>query len=213
LSVVDQLLAISSAAIISGPVADGLPLAEPFGALGAQLHQLLTRRNGFYAFESALHVFPVGAADGELDLSSWNAPDTWRSEFGDLARGCLFFAEDAFGLQFCLKGSDVCTFDAETGNTERLAGSLEEWVGRLLVDFQFLTGQPLAHDWQVSRGPLAPGYRLGPKIPFALGGGFEVANLNAVDQIELMRSRGSLARQIRDLPDGAKIRFVSGGRS
>lgn len=87
LSAVAQLVAISSGAIIPGPVADGLPLAEQFGALGAELHQLLTRRNGFYAFESALHVFPVGACDGVLDLATWNAAQTWRSGFGAVSDG------------------------------------------------------------------------------------------------------------------------------
>jgi hypothetical protein len=206
MSAVDQLLAISSDSLIAGPVADGLPFVAPFGSRGTELYELLSRRNGFYAFESALHLFPMGAAEGVLDLATWNASPTWRSEFGDLAEGCLFFGEDVFGFQFCLKGSDICTFDAETGEAERIAGSFEEWASRLLVDFKVLTGQPLAHDWQVARGPLAPGERLGPKTPFVLGGDFELANLYAANQVELMRFRGSLAKQIRDLPDGSRVK-------
>jgi hypothetical protein len=38
-----------------------------------------------------------------------------------------------------------------------------------------------------------------------LGGEFAVENLYAADALELMRFRGLLARQIRDLPDGAHV--------
>jgi hypothetical protein len=39
------------------------------------------------------------------------------------------------------------------------------------------------------------------------GGAFEIDNLCSADAVEGMRARGSLAVQIRDLPDGAKIRY------
>jgi hypothetical protein len=208
MSALEQLLQISSAPLIEGPIADGLPILEPFGALGGELYSLLSHRNGFYAFESALHVFPSGQADGVVDLTAWNAEATWRIEYGDLAKGCLFFAEDAFGFQFCLARDEVCSFDPETGRIEPMARSLEEWSAKLLVDFRVLTGQPLAHEWQVAHGPLAAGMRLAPRTPFVLGGDFVVENLHAANQVELMRFRGHLASQIKDLPDGAQVKLT-----
>jgi hypothetical protein len=208
MSALAQLLEISSRPLIDGPIADGLPLLEPFGALGEELYELLSRRNGFYAFESALHVFPGGLADGVLDLAAWNAEPTWRSEFGELAKRHLFFAEDVFGFQFCMAHDQICSFDSETGQIAPMARSLEEWSAKVLADFRVLTGQPLAHEWQLAHGPLAWGQRLAPRTPFVLGGDFVLENLYAANQIELMRFRGYLALQIKDLPDGAKVKLT-----
>jgi len=38
-----------------------------------------------------------------------------------------------------------------------------------------------------------------------LGGDFTVENLHAAEQVALMRSRCSLAVQIRHVPDGARV--------
>lgn len=205
MSSVDQLLQISSPPLIAGALPDGIPALERFGRHGAELYELLARRNGFYAFESALHVFPHGCARGVLDLATWNADETWRTEYGELGRDSLFFAEDAFGFQFCLRPEGVCAFDAETGDVSPMAASIEEWASLLLVDFRVRLAHPLAHEWQLANGPLPPGRRLAPKTPFVLGGAFEVGNLYVADQVELMRFRGRLSRQIHDLPDGAQV--------
>jgi hypothetical protein len=68
-----------------------------------------------------------------------------------------------------------------------------------------LLGYPVAHEWQRASGALAPGRRLAPRTPFVLGGTFDVANLYSASQVELMRFRGHLATQLRDLPDGATV--------
>jgi hypothetical protein len=49
--------------------------------------------------------------------------------------------------------------------------------------------------------------RLVPRIPFVLRGKFSVQNLHALDSVVAMRMRGSVAVQVKDLPDGAKVRF------
>jgi hypothetical protein len=40
-----------------------------------------------------------------------------------------------------------------------------------------------------------------------MGGKFSVQNLYALASVKAMRMRGSIAIQIKDLPDGGKIRF------
>jgi hypothetical protein len=47
-----------------------------------------------------------------------------------------------------------------------------------------------------------------PKKSFVVGGEFEIGNLYDLDEVEGMRFRASLAIQIRDLPNGAKVRFT-----
>ena len=200
---------------MTGPIAELLAVAGPAlgprvtdadvpGEWGWGAARLLSGRNGFYAFESALHVFPLGAAVVGHELREWNAPDLWRHAYQDLD-GALFFAEDVFGEQFCLIGTRVCRFTPETGEFEFVADGVEDWAGRVLADSRLVTGHPLGHEWQLAHGPLAPGTRLIPRLPFVLGGAYAVENLIAADSVHGMLARADIAHQIKDLPDGATI--------
>jgi hypothetical protein len=166
----------------------------------------LRERNGFYAFESALHVFPSGSAT-ELTLEWWNGDALWRDAYGDLADGLLFFAEDIFGGQFTLSDRGVGAFDPETGEVSIIGKDIQSWAAAILREPETLTGYPLAQRWQRLHGPVAPGRRLAPKVPFVAGGPFEVDNLASIDSVESLRFHAHLATQIRDLPDGSKISF------
>lgn len=177
------------------------------GALADQLLGMLCQRNGFYALESALHVFPTHSSRQEIGLCDWNENVLWRSAYKGLADGCLFFAEDVFGGQFCIKDNKVCIFDPETGALEYLADDIESWVKMILSDYEALTGYPLAHQWQKKNGQLPTGKRLLPKVPFVLGGEFVLDNLYLADAVEGMRFRADIASQIKDLPDGAQIKL------
>lgn len=177
------------------------------GALADQLLGMLFQCNGFYALENALHVFPTHSSRQEIGLCDWNENALWRSAYKGLADGCLFFAEDVFGGQFCIKDNKVCIFDPETGALEYLADDIESWVKILLSDYEALTGYPLAHQWQKKNGQLPTGKRLLPKVPFVLGGEFVLDNLYLADAVEGMRFRADIASQIKDLPDGAQIKF------
>ncbi len=180
------------------------------GSLADQLLRMLCQRNGFYALESALHVFPTHSSQNEIGIFDWNESALWRSGYKGMADGCLFFAEDVFGGQFCIKDSKVYTFDPETGLLEYLADDIESWVKMLLSDYEVLTGYPLAHQWQKQNGRLPAGKRLLPKVPFVLGGEFVLDNLYLADAVEGMRFRADIANQIKDLPAGAQIRLNIG---
>lgn len=175
--------------------------------LGEQLQVLLDRRNGFYAFESALHVFPSCARQGVIGLAAWNS-NLWRQYYGDLADGCLFFAEDVFGFQFVIKDDLVWSFDAETGNLTEIGESLEAWAATILNDYEFQTGYPFAHEWQTNNGPLLPTERLFPKYPFVLGGKYEISNLVASNAVYGMQFRGYVAQQLKGLPGGTKVELI-----
>lgn len=177
------------------------------GNLADQLFGVLCQCNGFCALESALHVFPTHSSQNEIGISYWNESALWRSGYKDLADDCLFFTEDVFGGQFCIKNSRVYTFDPETGSLEYLADDIEGWVQMLLSDYEVLTGYPLAHQWQKKNGQLPAGKRLLPKVPFVLGGEFVLDNLYLADAVEGMRFRANMASQIKELPDGARIRL------
>lgn len=63
------------------------------------------------------------------------------------------------------------------------------------------------HKWQATNGRVLEGQRLAPAIPFILGGEFSVDNLRAQQSVTAMRYRGSIAVQIRDLPDGGTVKL------
>ena len=70
---------------------------------------MLALKNGFYAFELALHVFPAQSCDQHIGLDLWNSETLWRSAYGEVTNGCGFFAEDIFGGQFCFNLKTVVT--------------------------------------------------------------------------------------------------------
>lgn len=196
----------------SSPLSDHEPaltdqLHSLAGSLADDLLSMLRERNGFYALESALHVFPSHSSQQEIGLDKWNECALWRSEYKGMADGCLFFAEDAFGGQFCVKDSKVYTFDPETGALNYLADDIEGWAKAIVSDYEVLAGYSLAHQWQMQHGPLPAGKRLLPKIPFVASGEFALDNLYLGDAVEGMKFRASMANQIKDLPDGAQIKF------
>lgn len=177
------------------------------GSLLDDLLKMLNKRNGFYALESALHVFPTHSGQAEIGISDWNENSLWRDNYKGLANNCLFFAEDIFGGQFCIRDNLIHTFDPETGVLEYLASDIEGWSNLIINDYEVLTGYTLGHQWQMKYGKIPPKKRLVPRIPFVAGGEFSLENLYLADAVEGMRYRGDIANQIKDLPDGANITF------
>jgi hypothetical protein len=177
-------------------------------ALGSELFGMLEQKNGFYAFESALHVFPL-TSDPAAGLEAWNAGSLWRNEYQDLTEGLLFFAEDILQDQFCLsqKQSGVHRFQAETGQAIFMSKTVEEWAGVILSNYRTETGWPFVHEWQERNGVLPLGKRLMPKTPFFLGGEYKIENLWAGNPLEGMRFKADLAMQTRQLPEGAKVKL------
>lgn len=204
---IEKLLSICSGELSSANLDKDCTLLHNF-PLVHEVKDLLTRKNGFYGFESALHVFPWESTDSETGVLDWNRESLWISSYDGMADGALFFAEDIFGGQFCLRIDGVYTFDPETGDFDKIANNINEWCQAILSDYQVLTGYPLAHTWQVTNGEIPQGYRLAPKIPFIAGGPFETENLYLGKSSELLKSRANIALQIRDIPDGGSVEIV-----
>ncbi|MFG2935181.1 hypothetical protein [Streptomyces sp. NPDC048282] len=203
---IDELLSIASAALLDAP-----PKSEsPSGDAIRHLNDLLSRRNGFYAFESALHVFPVGGAGlPGRSLQEWNDHNLWINSYGGLISRALFFAEDIFGGQFAVAGDAVHRFDPETAKFTQFASDVEMWSAQILARYNFTTGHSIAHAWQVQNGALPVGHRLTPRIPFCAGGDYSVDNMVLVESVAAMRYWGDFAQKIAELPDGVQFEFNS----
>jgi hypothetical protein len=209
MTAVEKLLSISSEPLAPRPKAPAKILESH--PIGPELFHMLECKNGFYAFESALHVFPLTSSVG-MSLEEWNADSLWRDGYRDLAEGLLFFAEDAFQDQFCLSGHGVLRFCAETGAAAFMADSIESWAAEILADYKCQTAWTLANKWHAENGPLATNKRLMPKIPFFLGGEYSIENLWVGDPVEGMRYKADLALQTRELPDGSIVKLNIAGK-
>ena len=202
-----KLLSISSEAIV-GPDPDISFLQNwlrSWGRIGSELAEVLIGRNGFWAYESSLLFRPFRNGTAPLGLIEWNEKVLWKGEYAFELGEVLFFAEDAFGCQYCIENEKIKLFDPETAQFEKLAESLDEWAQIIIQDYEYRTGYPLAHDWQIQNKPLAPGTRLHPNVPFVLGGKYELENLHIGADIEGMIFRANIANQIKDIPDGWQI--------
>lgn len=203
----EKLLSICSNAL--SPKEEFKYYSEFFNSpLSCELNTLLDRKHGFYGFESALHVFPFKTTNNEIGLVDWNKKNLWISAYEGMAIGALYFAEDVFGGQFCLKDDGVYFFEPETADFTKLANSINEWCELILSDYKVITGYTLAHLWQEMNGPIPSGYRLAPKIPFVAGGLYDLDNLYICSSHELMKAGANIALQIRDAPDGSSVSLI-----
>jgi hypothetical protein len=195
--------------ISSSPLGQNATFSPKPKLLGEWL-DLMSQRNGFYAFESALLVRPAANATAAevSDAREWNKPECWLESYEFELPKLLFFAEDIFGNQFAIHEDVIVSFDSETGEFEEMASSVAKWAKLILKDYENLTGHSIAHDWQQKHGALKPGERLLPRIPFVLGGEYSLDNLRKWNDKKGMRALGFLATHIRDVPDGAEISFV-----
>lgn len=175
-----------------------------------ELFSVLNSKNGFYGFESALHVFPYDTNGKQMDIVQWNDYNLWIDYYEGMASGATYFAEDLFGVQFCIKDDGIYSFNPETGSFEWLSENIKQWCQLILNEYNFYTGYSLAHEWQLENGAIATGHRLVPKLPFVAGGEYKIDNLFLEESCKSMRRRSKFALQIKDIPDGGSISFSGG---
>lgn len=207
----EQFLRSASSAI-AGPITQNLIecFYQWFPGIRVALLQewfaLLSLRNGFYAFDRSLLIRPFHHRRCPLGVMDWNLPELWKSEYDmpDVMRS-LFFAEDVFGTQFCMLDTSVMRFDPEVGEFEPVADSIIDWIDFMCADIDVQTGRPVILRWQAKYSVLDYGEHLLPKVPFVLGGGYEIDQLYTMQEVKSMRWRASLAVQLRGLSDGDDV--------
>jgi len=124
-----KLIEISGAPLVrdSGPIGDAV---DHLGDIGASIHEVLARKNGFFCFEAALRFFPSTTVESSWSISEWNSPNLWKDDYRGLADNMFCFAEEIFGRQFVVRDEKIAVFESETGDLEVIASSLEEWASK-----------------------------------------------------------------------------------
>ncbi len=190
----------------TGPSVDDFEMLERIPRAYGELLKVV---NGYVAYRGGLHV------RGACRLPEWHSlRAAW---FGEEAIHRLFpvvspddvpFAEDALGDQFVIRRDVVWKLDAETGALASTNLRLQEFDEAARADpDQFLQLGPL-NQFQAEGGRLEPGQLLSVYPPFVFEESAKGVSLKAVPTLERRRYLSDLARQLRDVPDGASVRFA-----
>lgn len=172
----------------------------------ADLGKMLTRLNGFFAFNSGIHIFHVGDDDRCTSLLTWNDEATWQETYQGLADSLFCFGQDIFGTQFAVRNNEkVVVWNPETCEDEESFDTLEDWAAWLLEDPNVNGAAGFAKEYQDAKGALEMNQRLVPLRLFMLGGAYDQDNLVPRDAVEGMKIRGPLAKKVHDLPDGTTL--------
>jgi hypothetical protein len=163
------LISISSPAVCEPHAQLPRELFDVGDLLRSQFVELLSEKNGFYAFESALHVLPSNCPTETMDIERWNDAKLWKGLYNDLTRDCLFFGEDIFCNQFGVRQGQICRFEPESGELQQIAADLEQWAKRILDDYDYETGYAIAKKWQEIHGPLSRGDETVPENAVRVG--------------------------------------------
>jgi len=180
--------------------------------------EFLRVANGLVSKRTAFRLFGIEPTLPALDLLEWNR-SPWVAEYGALAAGLVFIAEDIFGDQYGWRFSDAADqnpvlvkFWCEGGETEVIeAGSLSAWLTSSM-----LRDKPTGLDRPLVAAAFAQGLRpsvtehLSFVLPLIAGGAAEVSNLEVADRAFHLHLLGQLSLKNQRLPEGTRInRFWS----
>jgi hypothetical protein len=166
--------------------------------LPAALARLLSDVNGFILYEGALHVRGASLTPEWHSLrEAWRGPNAFSLLYPDVSPSDIPFAQDQVGDQLLLRGDSVLRLFAETGQIEHLADTLSDFFTKVNTDIErFLN---VALGFRMDPGQLFHAF---PPFCFQQS---ENASLKPLPAIEVIRFHADLAKQIRDIPDGAKV--------
>lgn len=85
-----KLLGIS-AEIEQGRLPLSVNVSNKMGRLKEEFENILDTKNGFIAFESALHFFHSGNSQDYIDINRWNEPSLWIDQYSKNAQQYAFF--------------------------------------------------------------------------------------------------------------------------
>ena len=164
------------------------------------LYQLLRQVNGFILRHGALHVRGGCVAPEWHSLrKAWRGPEAFHGTYDAVRPDDVPFAQDLFGDQFLLRRGAVWRLFAETGEMEEMTETFGEFMAHVSEDIdEFLN---------VREASLEPGQLMLAYPPFCMEGSGSKASLGAVPALEAIAFHANVARQLKDVPDGAKIEF------
>ena len=200
MSVADLVPVLRSLADDLGPTADLAVLGSLAGRLPASHRELLQQLNGMTVFHGAFRLFGV-RAEPWLDLTQWNALETWQFAWDERVEPFVVFAETAWGDQYAYRWSEsgdglepeVYFLEGTLLRPRAFAASFDEF----LAD-EFIRNARSPYDEMVTqvvarRGPI-PADQHWVYVPsVALGGPELIDNVMELPAVTAMTYAGDLA--------------------
>jgi hypothetical protein len=169
--------------------------------LPPELFRILSQVNGFILHEGALHVRGASSDPEWHSLRvAWQGPKSFAALYPDVRKTDIPFAQDMVGDQFLLRDGAVVRLAAETGEIEPMCDSLQKFFDGVRNDIETFLNAGLTHK-------LKPGELLYAFPPFCFNNEGEKISLSPISAWGLISAHADLARQIRDVPDGEKIKI------
>lgn len=188
-----------------GPAIDDSEMLEH---LPIEYRRLLEQVNGYVAYHGGLHVRGACLEPAWHSLrAAWFGDAAIHRQFPEVLSDDIPFAEDALGDQFVLRHESVWKLSAESGEVTALNLALTEFDAAVRADpDEFLSLGPL-HEFRAQGGTLEPGQLLSVMPPFVFSESATGVSLRAVPTRDRLGFLSQLARQLRQLPDGAVLRL------
>jgi hypothetical protein len=183
---------------------------EILASIPADYRGILETVNGFFAYYGGLHVRGACLEPSWHSLrAAWFSDDAIHRLFPSVLPSDVPFGQDALGDQFLLRDDRVWKLEAESGEVASLDLTLAEFDAAARADPDgFLQLAPL-HEFRAQGGRLEPGYLLSVVPPFVFRESADGVTYAAVPVSDRLHFLSQLARGLRDLPDGARVRLVT----
>jgi hypothetical protein len=180
---------------------DGIDDFEILRELPPALGQVLSENNGFILHKGAFHVRGASLKPEWHSLrAAWRGPNAFHALYDSVRTTDIPFAQDQVGDQFLIRDSAVLRLSAEWGEVAPVAESLAVFFSKLSEDIEGFLNIGLRHSMQ-------PGQLLFAYPPFVFQESGAGASVKPVRAEEVILFHADLARQLRDVPDGAQIKF------
>lgn len=188
-----------------GPEIDDSEILEH---IPLEYRRLLETVNGYVAYHGGLHVRGACTAPIWHSLrAAWHGPDAVHRLFPVVTPEDVPFGQDALGDQFVVRDGSVWKLNAEFGELAPLNMTLPEFDAAIRSDPAHVLLLGPLHQFLAQGGTLEPGQLLSVMPPFVFQESAGSVSYRAVPMRDRIQFLSELARQLRDVPDGATVRL------
>jgi hypothetical protein len=166
-----------------------------------ELIDFLLKKNGCFLFSKSVHIY----SDIQLDEVNRLLREKYDDLFNDEI-GIVSFAQDIFGVQFVYNENGIFACDLDTGETQIISESFYHWLDLIFYNKESF-GSDISNAWIKKNGEIDDKQRLVPKLPFCLGGKYEVENLVPMGFQDMVDFYYQFYITTKDVPDGKEIRI------
>ena len=193
---------------VHGPLSEDPSTLKAEGGLSSKLVEMLDQSNGFHLHGGALLFLPSGSGvNGLSTIEEFNAAP-WKTSYGPEISRALFFAVDAIGYPFGILDERIIQFDPETGELTEIATDFDAFFSASEADPNGIAGAWLYGAWLDAGRQINANERLAPNHPLIFVKTSGIDDFHAENMLNRTAFNAYLYEQTKDLPDGAKVKFV-----